>query len=49
MNYVFVFRLEARNELNDAYTWDETPQPGLGDDFLEQIEETLARICQTIV
>jgi hypothetical protein len=35
MNYVLVFRLEARNELNDAYTWYETQQPGLGDDFLE--------------
>ena len=46
MNYVLVFRLEARNELDDAYSWYESQQLGLGDDFLEQVEETLARICQ---
>jgi plasmid stabilization system protein ParE len=46
MNYVLVFRLEARNELDDAYSWSESQQLGLGDDFLEQVEEALARICQ---
>ena len=46
MNYVLVFRLEARNELDDAYSWYESQQLGLGDNFLEQVEETLARICQ---
>jgi plasmid stabilization system protein ParE len=46
MNYVLVFRVEARNELDDAYSWYESQQLGIGDDFLEQVEETLTRICQ---
>jgi plasmid stabilization system protein ParE len=46
MNYVLVFRLEARNELDEAYSWYETQQIGLGDDFLEQVEAALDRICQ---
>jgi hypothetical protein len=46
MNYVLVFRLEARNELDDAYSWYESQQLGLGDDFLEQVEKTLTRIFQ---
>jgi hypothetical protein len=45
MNYVLVFRLEARNELDDAYNWYESQQLGLGDNFLEQVEETLNLIC----
>jgi plasmid stabilization system protein ParE len=46
MNYVLVFRVEARNELDDAYSCYESQQLELGDDFLEQVEETLTRICQ---
>ncbi len=46
MNYVLVFRLEARNELDEAYSWYESQQLGLGDDFLEQVEAALTRICQ---
>jgi ParE toxin of type II toxin-antitoxin system, parDE len=46
MNYVLVFRLEARNELEKAYSWYESQQPGLGDDFLEQAEAALDRTCQ---
>ncbi len=46
MNYVLVFRLEARNELDEAYNWYESQKIGLGDDFLEQIEAALDRICQ---
>lgn len=46
MNYVLVFRVEARNELDEAYSWYESQQLGLGDDFLELVEETLNRICQ---
>jgi plasmid stabilization system protein ParE len=46
VNYVLVFRLEARNELDEAYSWYESQQPGLGDDFLEQVEEALDRTCQ---
>jgi plasmid stabilization system protein ParE len=46
MNYVLVFRLEARNELDETYSWYETQQIGLGDDFLEQVEAALDRICK---
>jgi plasmid stabilization system protein ParE len=46
MNYVLVFRVEARNELDEAYSWYESQQLGLGDDFFELVEETLNRICQ---
>jgi hypothetical protein len=31
MNYVLVFRSEARDELDEAYNWYESQQPGLGD------------------
>lgn len=46
MNYVLVFRLEARDELDQGYSWYESQQLGLGDDFLEQIDNAIARICQ---
>ena len=46
MNYVLVFRPEVREELDEAYSWYETQQPGLGEDFLECVDEILNRICQ---
>ena len=46
MNYVLVFRVEACNELDEADNWYESQKIGLGDDFLEQIEAALDRICQ---
>lgn len=46
MNYVLVFRPEVRNELDEAYSWYESQELGLGDDFLEQVDEALDRICQ---
>ncbi|OKH40073.1 recombinase [[Phormidium ambiguum] IAM M-71] len=46
MNYVLVFRPEVREELEEAYNWYESQQPGLGDDFLECVDEILNRICQ---
>jgi plasmid stabilization system protein ParE len=46
MNYVLVFRPEVRNELGEAYSWYESQELGLGDDFLEQVDEALDRICQ---
>jgi plasmid stabilization system protein ParE len=45
MNYVLVFRPQVRNELNEAYDWYESQQPGLGDDFLDCIDEITSRIC----
>jgi plasmid stabilization system protein ParE len=46
MNYALVFRPEVRDELDEAYSWYESQQLGLGDDFLAQINGTLDRICQ---
>ena len=45
MNYVLVFRPQVRNELNEAYDWYESQQSGLGDEFLECIDEIINRIC----
>ncbi len=46
MNYALVFRPEVREEVDEAYTWYESQQLGLGDEFLDCIEEMLDRICQ---
>ncbi|MBW4644000.1 MAG: type II toxin-antitoxin system RelE/ParE family toxin [Goleter apudmare HA4340-LM2] len=46
MNYVLVFRLEVREELNEAYSWYESQKPGLGDEFLDCVDETVNRISQ---
>lgn len=46
MNYALVFRPEVRKEIDEVYSWYESQQPGLGDNFLEQVDEALDRICQ---
>ncbi len=46
MNYVLVFRLEVRDELDRGYNWYESQDIGLGGDFIDSVEETLNRICQ---
>ncbi|UKO99958.1 type II toxin-antitoxin system RelE/ParE family toxin [Nostoc sp. UHCC 0870] len=46
MNYVLVFRPEVREELDEAYSWYENQQAGLGDEFLDCVDEILNRICQ---
>jgi plasmid stabilization system protein ParE len=46
MNYALVFRSEVSQELDEIYSWYESQQLGLGDNFLEEIEEALERICQ---
>ncbi|MEG4349312.1 type II toxin-antitoxin system RelE/ParE family toxin [Microcoleus sp. LAD1_D3] len=46
MNYALVFRPELREEVDEAYTWYESQQLGLGDEFLDCIDEMLDRICQ---
>jgi plasmid stabilization system protein ParE len=46
MNYVLVFRPEVRKELDEAYSWYESQELGLGDNFLEQVDAALDRICQ---
>ena len=46
MNYVLVFRPEVREELNDASNWYQSQQTGLGDEFLDCVDNMLNRICQ---
>jgi plasmid stabilization system protein ParE len=46
MNYVLVFRPEVRDELDDAYNYYESQKIGLGDEFLDCVDDTLDRICQ---
>ncbi|WP_413200900.1 type II toxin-antitoxin system RelE/ParE family toxin [Nostoc piscinale] len=46
MDYVLVFRPEVRDELDEAYSWYENQQAGLGDEFLECVDDLLNRICQ---
>jgi plasmid stabilization system protein ParE len=45
MNYALVFRPEVREELNDAYRWYESQKRGLGDEFLDCVDEMLNGIC----
>jgi len=45
MNYVLAFRPEVRDELNEAYNWYESQQPGLGDEFLNCVNKILNQIC----
>jgi plasmid stabilization system protein ParE len=46
MSFVLIFRPEVREELDEAYHWYETQQAGLGDNFLDCIDEMLNRIRQ---
>ncbi len=46
MNYALVFRPEVREEVDEAYSWYESQQLGLGDNFLDCVDEILDRICQ---
>ncbi|NBD16114.1 MAG: type II toxin-antitoxin system RelE/ParE family toxin [Cyanobacteria bacterium] len=44
MNYVLVFRPEVQEEVNEAYNWYEKQKLGLGDEFLDSVEQTLNRV-----
>ena len=44
MNYALVFRPAVRDELDEAYRWYESQRPGLGDEFLDCIDEMLNRV-----
>jgi plasmid stabilization system protein ParE len=41
-------RLDARAaaDIKEAYAWHEAKEPGLGDTFLERLNETITRIAQ---
>ncbi|MDJ1183862.1 hypothetical protein [Roseofilum casamattae] len=41
MEYVLVFRLEVRDDLSDAYDWYESQQSGLGDEFIDCVDDLL--------
>jgi hypothetical protein len=41
MNYAIVFRPEVREELDEAYSWYENQQTGLGEDFLDCVDDLL--------
>ncbi|MEL4895255.1 hypothetical protein [Crocosphaera sp. Alani8] len=45
MDYVLVFRPEIREELDEAYNWYEKQKVGLGDEFIDCIDDLLDRIC----
>lgn len=45
MNYALVFRPEVRKELKETYSWYESQQLGLGDEFINCVDEMLSRIC----
>ncbi len=45
MDYLLVFRSEVRDEINEAYNWYENQNLGLGDEFLDCVQEMLNRIC----
>lgn len=45
MKYALVFRPEVRDDLSDVYRWYETQQSGLGDEFIDCVDELLNRIC----
>jgi hypothetical protein len=46
MDYVLVFRPEVREEVEEVYRWYESQKPGLGDDFLDSVDNLLNQICR---
>lgn len=46
MDYVLVFRPQVSEELEEAYHWYESQQPGLGDDFLDSVDKLLNQVCR---
>lgn len=46
MSYQIVFLKPASQELEDSYSWYENRKPGLGAEFLEEIEQYLQAIEQ---
>lgn len=45
MTYALVFRPQVRQELDEAYNWYESQLSGLGEEFLDCVDETLNFIC----
>lgn len=43
---IIIFRPEAETDVDEAHSWYETKQPGLGQDFFRQLGTALAMIEQ---
>lgn len=46
MSYDIDFRSEAEKDIQEAYDWYQSHQPGLGDNFLFLVEESLNQLSQ---
>ena len=44
MSYTLVIRPQAEADVAEAHAWYEERRPGLGDDFLDQVDVALQRI-----
>jgi plasmid stabilization system protein ParE len=44
MSLALVFHPSVRIDMDDAYTWYETQNPGRGEDFLSSVQKVLDRI-----
>ncbi|MFM8296530.1 MAG: type II toxin-antitoxin system RelE/ParE family toxin [Microcystaceae cyanobacterium] len=45
MKYVLVFRPEVRDDLSNTYDWYENQRLGLGDEFIDCLDDLLNRVC----
>lgn len=45
MSLPFDFHPTVRNEIDDAHTWYEQRKPGLGGDFLDEVQRVLREIA----
>lgn len=47
MTLPILFRPEVAGEIDEIHSWYEQRRPGLGDEFLAELRETLDRVAQT--
>lgn len=45
MNFIVKVQLEATLDLQKAFDWYEIQQPGLGYEFIEEVENGFKKIC----
>lgn len=46
MNWGLLIKPLAEGDIHKAQAWYERQREGLGDEFLQEIEESLTRVCQ---
>lgn len=46
MNYSFKYLQEVHKDIEDAYAWYEVRRTGLGDEFVEAVEQMIDRIAK---